>query len=102
MERQARVARIVPQEAIVMKTRIAALFFLSCFAVASLPARASCLQTRNKAVARLVFDDIFNQCKYQVADKNYTNGFVNHGVQRDVGLQENQDAALGWKLAFPD
>ncbi|HZQ68029.1 MAG TPA: ester cyclase [Terriglobales bacterium] len=85
-----------------MKTRIAALFFLSCFAVASLPARASSLQTRNKAVARRVFDEIFNQGKFQVADEIYAKDFVNHGVQRDVGLKEDQDAARGWKLAFPD
>ncbi|MGB8730678.1 MAG: ester cyclase, partial [Candidatus Sulfotelmatobacter sp.] len=28
--------------------------------------------------------------------------FVNHGVHRDAGLKEDQDAARGWKLAFPD
>jgi predicted ester cyclase len=57
---------------------------------------------RNKAVARRVFEEIFNQGKFQVADEIYAKDFVNHGVHRDVGLKEDQDAARGWKLAFPD
>ena len=57
---------------------------------------------RNKAVARRVFDEIFNQGRFEVADEIYAKDFVNHGVHRDVGLKEDQDAARGWKLAFPD
>ncbi len=57
---------------------------------------------RNKAVARRVFDEIFNQGRFEVANEIYAKDFVNHGVHRDVGLKEDQDAARGWKLAFPD
>ncbi len=57
---------------------------------------------KNKAVARRVFDEIFNEGKFEVADEIYAKDFVNHGVHRDVGLKEDQDAARGWKLAFPD
>ena len=66
------------------------------------PHRELELQNRNKAVARRVFDEIFNQGKFQVADEIYAEDFVNHGVHRDVRLKEDQDAARGWKLAFPD
>lgn len=85
-----------------MKKTVAALLLISCLGVASLPAAASSLQNRNKAVARRVFDEIFNQGKFQVADEIYAKDFVNHGVRRDFGLKEDQDAARGWKLAFPD
>ncbi len=85
-----------------MKKTIAVLFLISCLGVASLPAAASSLQSKNKAVARRVFDEIFNQGKFQVADEIYAKDFVNHGVHRDIGLKEDQDAARGWKLAFPD
>ena len=57
---------------------------------------------KNKAIARRVFEEIFNQGKFEVADEIYAKDFVNHGVHRDVGLKEDQDAARGWKLAFPD
>jgi steroid delta-isomerase-like uncharacterized protein len=56
----------------------------------------------NKAVARRVFEEIFNQGKFQVADEIYAPDFVNHGLRRDVGLQQDQ-AAVHWeKQAFPD
>ena len=42
----------------------------------------------NKAVARRVFDEIFNQGKFQVADEIYAKDFVNHGLHRDANLQE--------------
>jgi len=57
---------------------------------------------KNKAVARRVFEEIFNQGKFQVADEIYSKDFVNHAVHRDVGLKEDQDAARGWKPVFPD
>lgn len=70
----------------------------------SLPASAAprAELERNKAVARRVFDEIFNQGRFEVADEIYAKDFVNHGVHRDVGLKEDQDATRGWKLAFPD
>ncbi len=57
---------------------------------------------KNKAVAHRVFDEIFNQGRFEVADEIYARNFVNHGIHHDAGLKEDQDAARGWKLAFPD
>jgi steroid delta-isomerase-like uncharacterized protein len=56
----------------------------------------------NKAVARRVFEEIFNQGKFQVADEIYARDFVNHGLHRDATFQQDQ-AAVHWeKQAFPD
>ena len=57
---------------------------------------------RNKAVAQRVFTEIFNQGKFEVADEIYAKDFVNHGLTRDIGLQEDQAAARGWRQAAPD
>jgi len=57
---------------------------------------------RNKAVARRVFTEIFNQGKFEVADEIYAKDFVNHGLTRDIGLKEDQEAARGWLQAAPD
>lgn len=57
---------------------------------------------RNKAVARRVFDEIFNQGKFAVADEIYSPDFVNHGLKRNVSLREDQDAVHQEKTAFPD
>jgi steroid delta-isomerase-like uncharacterized protein len=59
-------------------------------------------QELNKAVANRVFDEIFNQSKFQVADEIYARDFVNHGLHRNAGLDEDQ-AAVHWeKQACPD
>jgi steroid delta-isomerase-like uncharacterized protein len=56
----------------------------------------------NKAVARRVFEEIFNQGKFEVADEIYAPDFVNHGMHRDASLQEDQ-AAVHWeKQELPD
>ena len=57
---------------------------------------------KRKAVARRVFVGIFNQGRFEVANEIYAKDFVNHGVTRDVGLKEDQNAARGWRSAFPD
>jgi steroid delta-isomerase-like uncharacterized protein len=57
---------------------------------------------QRKAVARRVFLEIFNQGKFEVANEIYAKDFVNHGLTRDIGLKEDQDAARGWRSAFPD
>jgi steroid delta-isomerase-like uncharacterized protein len=69
---------------------------------ACLPSMAGTVQEANKAVARRVFEEIFNQGKFQVADEIYAKDFVNHGLHRDADLQEDQAAARGEKTAFPD
>lgn len=57
---------------------------------------------RNKAVAGRVFEEIFNQGKFQVADEIYAQDFVNHGLHRNYDLQEDQAAVHAEKKAFPD
>jgi steroid delta-isomerase-like uncharacterized protein len=59
-------------------------------------------QARNKAVAGRVFDEIFNQGKFQVADEIYASDFVNHGLHRNFDLQADQAAVHAEKKAFPD
>ncbi|MGA9352492.1 MAG: ester cyclase [Terriglobales bacterium] len=79
-------------------------FTLLALVFAVLPAAAASRNRleKNKVVARRVFDEIFNQGKFEVADEIYARNFVNHGIHRDAGLREDQGAARGWKLAFPD
>lgn len=57
---------------------------------------------QKQAVARRVFDEIFNLGKYEAAQEIYAKDFVNHGSTRDIGLAEDQAAARGWRDAFPD
>jgi steroid delta-isomerase-like uncharacterized protein len=83
-----------------MKARV---FILVGAALAAAAVAAGSETTeQRKAVARRVFDEIFNQGKFEIASEIYAKDFVNHGVSRDVGLKEDQDAARGWKAAFPD
>ena len=65
-------------------------------------AGAGALQDANKAVARRVFDDIFNRSRFDAAAQIYTPNFVNHGLHKDSDLAEDQAAARGWRSAFPD
>jgi steroid delta-isomerase-like uncharacterized protein len=57
---------------------------------------------KNKAVAARVFEEIFNQGKFQVADEIYAQDFVNHGLHRNFDLREDQAAVHAEKKAFPD
>ena len=59
-------------------------------------------QARNKAVAKRVFEEIFNQGKFQVAAEIYAPDFQNHGLHRDADLKQDQDAVHAEKKAFPD
>ena len=80
--------------------RKVALFF--SLLLVTLSAAAAETAEQRKAVARRVFEEIFNQGKFDVADQIYAKDFVNHGVTRDIGLKEDQAAARGWRSAFPD
>jgi steroid delta-isomerase-like uncharacterized protein len=60
------------------------------------------IQTGNKAVAKRVFDEIFNQGKFQVADEIYAPDFQNHGATRTIDLKTDQDFVHAEKKAFPD
>ena len=59
-------------------------------------------EERNKAVARRVFEEIFNEGRFEVADTIYAPDFVNHGLKRNANLQEDQEAVHQEKAAFPD
>jgi steroid delta-isomerase-like uncharacterized protein len=66
------------------------------------PTPEEAIQARNKAVAMRVFDEIFNQGKFQVADEIYAPDFRNHGLHQSVDLKTDQDAVHAEKKAFPD
>ncbi|MBV9157601.1 MAG: ester cyclase [Acidobacteriaceae bacterium] len=66
------------------------------------PAPDRSIQARNKAVAMRVFDEIFNQGKFQVADEIYAPDFQNHGLHRSADLKTDQEAVRAEKKAFPD
>jgi steroid delta-isomerase-like uncharacterized protein len=59
-------------------------------------------EVRNKAIAARVFEEIFNQGKFQIADEIYAKDFVNHGLHRNFDLQLDQAAVHAEKKAFPD
>ncbi|MGB8031836.1 MAG: ester cyclase [Terracidiphilus sp.] len=66
------------------------------------PAAPTSQQEQNKAIARRVFEKIFNQGKFQVADEIYAPDFVNHGLHTDADLQVDQAAVHFEKQACPD
>ncbi len=82
--------------------------FATCFLTGALsmaqdrPTPDGSIQAKNKAVAMRVFDEIFNQGKFQVADEIYAPDFQNHGLHRSVGLKRDQEAVHAEKKAFPD
>jgi steroid delta-isomerase-like uncharacterized protein len=82
--------------------------FAQCFVTGALlmaqgqPTPDGSIQARNKAVAMRVFDEIFNQGKFQVADEIYAPDFQNHGATRTVDLKTDQDYVHAEKKAFPD
>lgn len=91
--------------------KIAMAFLLAFIAPAwavTKPVPASSLSTvlarqeQNKAVARRVFDEIFNQGKFQVAGEIYAKDFVNHGERTDWDLTKDQAAVRFEKQACPD
>src|SRR5205807_10107061 len=63
---------------------------------------ASSLQEQNKAVARRAFEEILSGGRFELAAQLYAKDFVNHGIHRDAGLEEDQAALKGWHQAFPD
>jgi len=49
-----------------------------------------------------VFEEIFNQGRFEVANEIYAKDFVNHGLHRNFTLQEDQAAARWEKQTAPD
>src|SRR3974377_2547600 len=68
----------------------------------SQPTPDGSIQARNKAVAMRVFDEIFNQGKFEVAYEIYAPEFRNHGLHQSYDLKTDQDAVHAEKKAFPD
>jgi steroid delta-isomerase-like uncharacterized protein len=69
--------------------------------LASIACGAS-LQEQNKALAKRAFDELLSGGKFELAEQLYAKDFVNHGLHRDISLDEDQAALKGWHQAFPD
>src|SRR5262245_21718494 len=63
---------------------------------------ASSLQEQNKAFAKRAFEELLSKGKFELAEQLYAKDFVNHGMHRDIRLDEDQAALKGWHEAFPD
>jgi steroid delta-isomerase-like uncharacterized protein len=63
---------------------------------------ASSLQEQNKALAKRAFEELLSKGRFELAEQLYAKDFVNHGIHRDIGLNEDQAALKGWHQAFPD
>jgi steroid delta-isomerase-like uncharacterized protein len=58
---------------------------------------------RNKAAARVIFDQILGGGWHvDLIDAVHTPDFVAHGATRDAGLEQDRQAVLGWRKAAPD
>ena len=77
-------------------------FSIVCVLVGSISSLAADTADTRKAVAQRVFDEILNAGRFDLAAQLYADDFVNHGATRDVGLDEDQNAARGWRSAAPD
>ncbi len=63
---------------------------------------ASSLQEQNKAIAKRAFEELLSRGRFELAEQLYAKDFVNHGIHRDISLQEDQTGLKGWHEAFPD
>ena len=57
---------------------------------------ASSLQEQNKALAKRAFEELLSGGKFELAEQLYAKDFVNHGIHRDISLDEDQAALKGW------
>jgi steroid delta-isomerase-like uncharacterized protein len=63
---------------------------------------ASSSEEQNKALAKRAFEELLSRGRFELAEKLYAKDFVNHGIHRDISLEEDQAALKGWHEAFPD
>ena len=63
---------------------------------------ASSLQEQNKALAKRAFEELLSKARFELAEQLYAKDFVNHGIHRNISLEEDQAALKGWHQAFPD
>src|ERR1700757_4681667 len=75
---------------------------ISCSFLLAGVACASSLQEQNKALAKRAFEELLSQGQFELAERLYAKDFVNHGIHRDISLEEDQAALKGWHQAFPD
>jgi steroid delta-isomerase-like uncharacterized protein len=75
---------------------------ISCSFLLAGVASASSLQEQNKALAKRAFEELLSKGKFELAEQLYAKDFVNHGIHRDISLEEDQAALKGWHQAFPD
>jgi steroid delta-isomerase-like uncharacterized protein len=57
---------------------------------------------RNKAIARMVFEDVLNHGKWDVYERIHAPDFVAHAGKRTEGCAEDLESAKGWRNAMPD
>jgi len=75
---------------------------INCSLLLASIACASSLQEQNKALAKRAFEELLSKGKFELAEQLYAKDFVNHGIHRDISLDEDQAALKGWHQAFPD
>ena len=63
---------------------------------------ASSSEEQNKALAKRAFDELLSRGRFELAEQLYAKDFVNHGIHREIRLEEDQAALKGWHQAFPD
>ncbi len=75
---------------------------INCSFLLTTIAYASSLQEQNKALAKRAFEELLSKGRFELAEQLYAKDFVNHGIRRDISLEEDQAALKGWHQAFPD
>jgi len=75
---------------------------IACFLSVAGLLFASSLQEQNKAIARRAFEEILSGGRFELVAQLYAKDFINHGIHRDAGLEEDQAALKGWHQAFSD
>ena len=63
---------------------------------------ASTQEEENKAIAKRAFEEILSNGNFALTPLLYAKDFVNHGLDRDASLQEDQAAIRDWRQAFSD
>ena len=79
----------------------ALVLFLGIAALAS-PAFAGEVEEKNKAVARIVFEEILGRGKFDDYESVYAPGYISHSSHGDVGRDQDRASAKNWRQAFPD
>jgi len=59
-------------------------------------------EEHNKLVAAGAFEEILSRGNLELASVYYHPDFSNHGLNRDLNLAQDMEAARNWRLAFPD